>query len=126
VNSYLDTQLVVWLCQNRLDRLTRKAIQAVEKSDLLISPMVLLELEYLHEIKRITRPPQVLLNQLETQIGVRVCAHPFPAIIQTAIFETWTRDPFDRVIVAHAKSNGYAPLITSDARIQENYAKAVW
>ncbi len=124
--AYLDTQVMVWLCQKQLDKLTPKASTAIEESDLLISPMVLLELQYLYEIKRIIHPPQVLLNQLESQIGLGLCNHPFPAVVQAALFETWTRDPFDRVIVAHAKSNGYAPLVTGDSKIRENYARTVW
>lgn len=123
---YLDTQVMVWLCQKQLDRLSQRATAAIEESELRISPMVLLELEYLHEIKRIIPPPQSLLNQLESQIGLQLCGHPFPAIIETALYETWTRDPFDRVIVAHARSNGYAPLITSDAKIHAHYPNAVW
>ena len=117
---------MVWLCQKQLDKLTRKAIVAIEESEVLISPMVLLELEYLYETKKIVQPPQALLNQLESQIGMRLCNHPFPSIVQTALLETWTRDPFDRVIVAHAKSNGYAPLITSDSEIRRHYNRTTW
>lgn len=123
---YLDTQVMVWVCQRHLGRLTRRATAAIEKSELLISPMVLLELEYLYNIDRIIQPPQALLNQLASQIGLRVCDHPFPAIVETALLETWTRDPFDRVIVAHARSNGYSPLVTPDGRIRENYPSAIW
>lgn len=61
----------------------RRAAAAIGKSELLISPMVLLELEYLYEIHRIIQPPQGLLNQLASQIGLRVCDHPFPAIVLT-------------------------------------------
>ncbi|MEO7143396.1 MAG: PIN domain-containing protein [Bryobacteraceae bacterium] len=124
--QYLDTQVVVWLCEKQLGKLTRKAITAIEEADLRISPMVLLELEYLYEIKRTLAPPQVLLNQLASQIGLEVCKHGFPAIVETALFETWTRDPFDRMIVAHARSNGYAPLISSDSKIRKAYAPTVW
>lgn len=126
MTCYLDTQVMVWVCQRQLNRLTPKATAIIEDSELLISPMVLLELEYLYEIKRIVQPPQALLNQLATQIGLRVCDHPFPSIIQTALLETWTRDPFDRMIVAHARSNAYSPLVTPDGRIRENYPNAVW
>ena len=117
---------MIWLCQKQLDKLTGPAAAAIEESELLVSPMVLLELEYLYEIKRILQPPQALLSQLETQIGLRLCNHSFPAIVQTALLETWTRDPFDRVIVAHARSNGYSPLVTSDDRIRANYPRTVW
>ena len=88
--------------------------------------MVLLELEYLFEIQRMVQPPQVLLGQLGTQLGLKLCDHPFPAIVDTALFETWTRDPFDRVIVAHARSNAYSPLVTSDEKISQHYPRTIW
>lgn len=117
---------MVWLCQKRLDKLTPSAEAAIERLELLISPMVLLELEYLYEIKKLVRPPHMLLNQLETQIGLKLCSHPFASIIHPAVFETWTCDLFDRVIVAHARSNGYSSLVTSDSKIRENYPNSVW
>ncbi|MCX6634212.1 MAG: type II toxin-antitoxin system VapC family toxin [Acidobacteria bacterium] len=126
MTCYLDTQVMVWLCERQLDRLSPRATAAVEESELRISPMVLLELQYLYEIKRIVQPPQALLSQLESQLGLKLCSHPFPAIVQTALFETWTGDPFDRVIVAQARSNGYAPLVTSDSKIRKNYPRTVW
>lgn len=126
MTCYLDTPVMVWLCQKQLEKLTPPAVAALEESDVLLSPMVLLELEYLYEIKRILRAPQALLHQLQAQIGLRLCDQSFAAVVQTALFETWTRDPFDRVIVAQAKSNGYAPLLTSDSKIRENYPQAIW
>ncbi len=38
---------------------------------------------------------------------------------------TWTRDPFDRWIVATAKLHR-SPLITKDEKIQHHYADAIW
>jgi PIN domain nuclease of toxin-antitoxin system len=126
LTHYLDTQVVVWLCEKKLDRLTPAAVAAIEASDLLVSPMVALELQYLYEIKKILQPPQVLLGQLEAQIGLQVCDHPFPSVVQSALLENWTRDPFDRVIVANARANRYSPLVTSDTRIRENYPRSIW
>jgi PIN domain nuclease of toxin-antitoxin system len=126
VIHYLDTHILPWLYENDIDKLTRKARAALERSDLLISPMVLLELEYLYEIGRILIQPQAVLLKLQNQIGLRICDLPFQTVISAALYEAWTRDPFDRIIVAHAKSNEFAPLITSDAKIQRNYAKVTW
>jgi PIN domain nuclease of toxin-antitoxin system len=123
---YLDTQVVVWLAAGTVEKISAAASAAIEDSELAISPMVLLELQYLYEIKRILREPLALVNDVETQIGLRVRDHAFAAIVHTALFETWTRDPFDRVIVAHARTDGHAPLITSDPKIRENYSRAVW
>jgi len=126
VIHYLDTQVMIWLCEKQLNRLTPHATAAIEEADLLISPIVLLELEYLYEIKKIMQPPQALLSQLQEQIALRLCEHSFSLVIQTALFEGWTRDPFDRLIVAYAKSNGYAPLVTSDRDIRKHYSRSVW
>ena len=70
------------------------------------------------EIRRILRPPQALLHQLEIQIGLKLCSHPVPAIIQTALLESWTKDPFDRMIVAQAM-NRQAAIVTGDARLRD-------
>ena len=126
MTAYLDTQVVVWLCAGEVEKISEAASAAIRGSDLVISPMVLLELEYLYEIKRILKAPLAVLNEVDTQIGLKVKDHSFSAVWHTAIFETWTRDPFDRVIVAHARTDGHASLITSDAKIRENYPRAVW
>lgn len=74
--------------------------------------MVLVELGYLYEIRRILVSPQEILVKLNAEVGLTVCDHPFPIIAEIALGETWTRDPFDRIIVAHAKANGVASLLT--------------
>jgi PIN domain nuclease of toxin-antitoxin system len=55
-----------------------------------------------------------------------VCDHPFPIIAEVALGEARTRDPFDRIIVAHGKANGVAPLLTKDEAIRANYTNARW
>jgi PIN domain nuclease of toxin-antitoxin system len=126
VIAYLDTNIVFWLCENQLVRLSGNALEAVDENDLLISPMVLIEMAYLNEVGRSLRQPHDIVRQLQTQLGLRICTQPFPSVAEAAVFETWTRDPFDRMIVAQAKTNGYAPLITADAKIRENYQRAIW
>jgi PIN domain nuclease of toxin-antitoxin system len=125
VTAFLDTQVVVWLAERPLGKLSAAATTAIEESDVAISPMVLLELEYLYEIKRIVTQPLALVNQLEIQIGLAVSDGSLAAVMRTALFETWTHDPFDRVIVAHARTANL-PLVTSDTKIRENYTRAVW
>lgn len=124
--AYLDTHIVVWLCQNNVSKLTPAALDALNQYDLLISPVVLIELNFLYQIGRIVRTPQDLAKQLRTQIGVTVCDHSFSDLAETALFENWTRDPFDLMIVAHAKANGFAPLVSADENIRRNYANAIW
>lgn len=124
--AYLDTQVVIWLCEDNLKKLSSAAFDAINDHDLLISPAVLIELNFLYGIGRTVRAPQDLAKQLRMQIGVRVCERSFADVAETALFETWTRDPFDLLIVSHAKANNYSPLVTADEKIREHYPKAVW
>jgi PIN domain nuclease of toxin-antitoxin system len=124
--AYLDTSVAVWLAQGDLNRITPTALDAIRNSNLLVSPMVSLELAYLNEINRITLTAQDILLKLKAELGVEVCDASFPSLITIAINEKWTRDPFDRIIVSHAKANGLSPLISSDEAIRKNYVKTVW
>jgi PIN domain nuclease of toxin-antitoxin system len=124
--AYLDTSVAVWLAQGDLNRITQTALDAIRNSNLLVSPMVSLELTYLNEVNRITLTAQDILLKLKAELGVEVCDVSFPSLIAIAINEKWTRDPFDRIIVSHAKANGLSPLISSDEAIRKNYVKTVW
>lgn len=122
---YVDTHVAVWLAEANLSKLSRKALSLLQNGDIRISPMAVLELQYLYEIRRIIDPPPEILLKLSVEIGLTVCDYAFPIIADLARGENWTRDPFDRLIVAHAKANGMSPLISSDELIQSNYPKAL-
>jgi hypothetical protein len=62
---------------------------------------------------------RTIIAYLDTQVVIRLCQGEVERLTRAAIAAI-------RVIVAHAQSNGYAPLITSDAKIRKHYAKAVW
>jgi PIN domain nuclease of toxin-antitoxin system len=87
--------------------------------------MVTLELQYLSELGRITTPGADIIVQLQAQVGLRVCDLPFSTVIGVALERTWTRDPFDRIVVGHAAAAD-APLVTRDRSIHEHYPNAVW
>ena len=65
------------------------------------------------------------MSGLAETLGLRICDLPFRTIVDQALAESWTRDPFDRLIVANAKAAG-AALITKDQRMHEHYKRAVW
>lgn len=118
--------MIVLLAEANLRKISQKAIKLIQAGELRVSPMAVVELQYLYEARRIIVSPQDILLKLTAEIGLRVCDHPFPIIAEIALGETWTRDPFDRIIVAHAKANGAAPLLTRDEVIQANYHNARW
>lgn len=43
-----------------------------------------------------------------------------------ALEERWTRDAFDRIIIANAKANGLAYLISADQQVARHYPRTVW
>ena len=62
---YLDTHVAVWLYAFGAKKLSKRASVLIERSSkLLISPMVLLELEFLHEIGKLAVAPQALCGYL--------------------------------------------------------------
>ena len=124
--TYLDTSVAVWLAQGTSGRLTPKARNHIESAELLLSPIVLLELEYLYEIKKLLLPARELQRKLSHELGVQVCDFELPKIADFALNEIWTRDPFDRMIVAHAKASGFAWLVSSDEEIAQHYPRTVW
>ena len=127
MSAYLDTHVAVRLANGDLTQISQAALDTVARADLLISPMVLLELEYLFELKKETRlTADDVQRKLEFELGVRVCSLEFRSIVRVAASEKWTRDPFDRIIVAHAKANGISTLISADRLILLNYPRAVW
>ncbi len=87
--------------------------------------MVLLEMKLLKEIGRLDADPAEFQTILRRDFDVTVCTLPFQAVIEASYDETWTRDPFDRLIVAQAKLGG-GKLITRDRRIREHFASALW
>jgi PIN domain nuclease of toxin-antitoxin system len=124
--AYLDTHAAVFLHDGLTEDLSIEAKRLIEANDLLISPMVLLELDYLYQRKRIGVAAKLLFATLNTDFGVSICRFPFPAIALEAVDIGWTMDPFDRLIVAHAIANHRSVLVTKDRLIRRNYHNARW
>ncbi len=123
--AYLDTHAAIRLSHGQA-RIGRDAAQLIQRAELLVSPVVLVELEYLYEIGRLTLPAKDILRKLEHELGLRLCDLPFAEVARAALDEKWTRDAFDRIIVAQAKVNGLAPLISADEEIARHYPRTIW
>lgn len=123
--THLDTQVIVWLYIPRLDLLSARARVEIDEGDLAVSPMAVLELTYWNEVGRLAARGSDIFNSLREQVGLRVDETPFARIIDEAHAQTWTRDPFDRVIAAHALAAG-ASLVSADATLRGHVRRAVW
>ena len=122
---YLDTHIVAWLYAGLSDRLSESARALLQNQEPYISPMVCLELQYLFEIGRVKHGSDQVVQALAGQLGLRVCDRPFAEVVHIAQRQVWTRDPFDRIIVAQA-ALGPDMLITKDETIRANYAGGKW
>ena len=122
---YLDTHVVVWLYDALTDRLSKLAAEAVEDNDVVISWMVELELQFLHEIGRLRVKPAEIIRHLSTQIGLRLSDVSFERIVRTAARVDWTRDVFDRLIAAESAATNL-PLITKDRTIRTHHKLSIW
>ena len=123
--TYLDTHVAVWLYEGDRTKLSKTVAEQIEADSLFVSPAVLLEIEYLYERKKLTVGGRAIIGALTREIGLSLCELTFAAVAENAIDLKWTRDPFDRLIVAHAAAND-ATLLTKDERIRRHYKRAVW
>lgn len=105
----LDTHAVIWLDQSH----ARARALSRTRTPLSISPATLLELQFLSEAGRI-RFKNNDVQALAVDDRWTVDEPPAAAWFAVALDINWTRDPFDRLIAAHAKFRGWR-LATADA-----------
>lgn len=122
---YLDTHAVVWLYAGEISKFSTSGKNLINQHELIISPIVKLELQYLYEINRISKKPNTIINDLHKRIGLKVCKKPFKDITEKSLNLNWTRDPFDRIIVANAEIDN-SILLTKDESILKKYKHARW
>jgi PIN domain nuclease of toxin-antitoxin system len=85
---------------------------------------VLLELELLHEIGRIRRSATVVADYLQQTLAISCANDAFAEVVRQALPLAFSRDPFDRLIVAHAACRR-AGLITLDQHIHAHYGQSL-
>lgn len=121
----LDTHVVVWLYTGEVERFSAPAAHRLETDELVISPMVGLELTYLYEIGRLTVSGAVVVADLQERLGLVLSTQHLASVVAAATPLDWTRDPFDRIIVGDALSSN-SPLLTKDAVILKHCPLAEW
>ncbi len=122
---FLDTHVLIWLYAGKLKLFSNLALREIRKSSLCFSPVVKLELRYLYEIGKISEKPDKIINALRQEIGLKEANDDFAEVVNEAINQGWTRDPFDRIISAQAKIRN-VKLLTKDQTILSNCNFAFW
>ena len=105
--------------------LSATAQRLIDREELQISPMVGLELETLREAGKLRNEPDRILAVLERDHSVTRSQATFDLVIAAARTFAWTREPFDRLIVANAMADRVR-LLTADALILRHFSGAVW
>ena len=110
----LDTNALIWLHQGH--RRSRPLAKAAAR--LYISPASLLEVQFLVEAGRVGLRPGASVSDLVDDERWLVDEPPAAAWFLRALEVGWTRDPFDRLLVAHARVRGWQ-LATGDVALSE-------
>ena len=120
----LDTNAVLWA---HLGRPRARPLQR-HRGSLRVSPATVLELQFLVESGRIRALDTSAIDDVVTDDRWKLDEAPSGAWFREAGRIGWTRDPFDRLIVAHALLRGWT-LATGDSallsRLREDQALAL-
>jgi len=122
---YVDTHIVLWLIDGAIENFSPTAAKLLDQSLLAISPFVLLELKFLQEIGKIGGELLKLKSIIENDLSILIEDRTLTEVTYEALNYSWTRDPFDRMIVAQAAFDE-VPLITRDRNIRKHYKNAIW
>lgn len=114
----LDTHAAIWIAQGH-----RRAGPLARYPRLYLSPITVLEVQFLAEAGRLRltggRPAATLADDDRWRID----EPPATAWIIEACALAWTRDPFDRLLVAHARLRRWK-LATADDLLLQRLAPA--
>lgn len=125
MRAFLDTHAAIFLWEGRAELFGSGSREILREASLFVSPVVRLELQFLKEVGKLKVEPDQILGSLGSDLGVAMTSDSLEALVTHAMPISWTRDPFDRMLVATALLH-QAPLVTRDGRIQENFPGAVW
>jgi PIN domain nuclease of toxin-antitoxin system len=119
VTILLDTHFLIWILLGA-DRLGAYP-WLDEHRPWGISPVSMLELQYLGETGRLELDADRLLHALQRDGRFVLDEPPLVALIERALPLTWTRDPFDRLLAAHSLTRRI-PLCTVDRELQRHHS----
>lgn len=126
---HLDTHVIVWLAAGETRRFHQSLLERMEHADLVVSPLVRLELDLLHERGRIASHASDLIDKVTAEIGLREDRTSLARIVMAAITprKAWHNgDPYDRLILASAIAN-QSLLVTKDGPMRDSFPElTIW
>ena len=118
MNVLLDTHFLLWVATGA-DRL-RDYPWLDQYRPWGISPVSLLEIQFLAEVGRLEVDQPGFSQALAADRRFILDEVPLVALVEKALPLSWTRDPFDRLLAAHSEARR-TPLCTLDRRIRINH-----
>jgi PIN domain nuclease of toxin-antitoxin system len=97
----------------------------LDRGALKLSPFALLELQALFEIGRLRETARWIVEHLAESHGVELTVENMAPALDRALDLSFTRDPFDRLIAAHALASR-ATLLTADETLLRHVSCARW
>lgn len=110
----LDTNALIWLAQAH-----RRARPLLAYPRLHISPATLLEIQFLLEAGRLQFKDRVSAATLGADPRWRLDELPASKWFLAACEVGWTRDPFDRLIAAHARVRRWKLATADEVLLQQ-------
>jgi PIN domain nuclease of toxin-antitoxin system len=114
----VDTHFLVWITAGH-ERL-REFPWLERYAPYGVSPISLLEMQYLGETGRLAVDMPAFRDALARDGRFALDEAPLLALIDQALPMAWTRDPFDRLLSAHSAARRL-PLVTLDRAILDNH-----
>lgn len=120
----LDVHVLVWVVTND-KRLSAKARDSILNVDHSLHFSAVSAWEYSGLRARQRLPIDTLLDELLAQAQIQLADFPASAHEQSARLPAIHRDPFDRMMVAHALEGGFT-LVSGDADVQKYPVPLIW
>lgn len=121
----LDTHVVVWIYEDPTKLIPAQVRARLNNESVGLSPFVRLELQYLYEIGKLSVPAEAIVDELTPALEMALTDPPSALVCAAAVDMQWTRDPFDRLLSAHAVATK-TPLVTNDRTIRAHLPLAWW
>jgi PIN domain nuclease of toxin-antitoxin system len=127
--SYLlDTTVFVWLLQEP-EKLNRRALDLVEDEtqDVFLSAVTSWEVVIKSAIGKLTLPkkPDELFSEIFARFSFQPLSVTHTHILAVGELEFHHRDPFDRMLIAQARSENLV-LMTADSMFEKYPVETLW